>query len=206
MDKGGAAPAARRPDGHLGGHDVDIGTILGIVGLVLSVVLGVPPLYLERQRRRTHVRQVWARLEQLRQPLEGDMNSFVHQGGRLALRNGGHVPVWEIIVLEPHVVAGQDFSSLGPGEALEREVPEAAMRAVSDEAVTLQLRDSNGRTWQWTPLRQLLRQIPPPLTPLARLVQWTSRFWPDSWYRRFCRLPKPLQRFLWGYDPEGEDA
>lgn len=133
------------------------------------------------------------------------MHHLVRDGGHLVVRNAGEHPIWDVIVLEPAVLAPTDFTSIGPGEVRAIEIPERKMPEVNEDIVTLQVRDNHGRTWRWTPLEQRLDPIPPRITHLARFVQWTGRRWPQSWHRHFARLPKLGQRVLWGYDPEGRD-
>lgn len=50
--------------------------------------------------------------------------------------------------------------------------------------------------------RQRDQPMPPPITPLARLVQSIVVRLPERAQARFARLPKGLVVFLWGYDTE----
>lgn len=182
---------------------VDVWTAAGLILTSVSAVLAVPPCVVEWRRRRSHVRQVWVRLEPHLQPVGDDLRQRVRNGGALVVRNSGQQPVWNVIVMKPHGLAPMDFKSVGPGEVLTLDVPEAAMTL--SESVTVQVTDNYQRTWRWTPLEQQLEPIPPKLSLLPRVVQRTARHWPESLQDGFVRLLKSLQRVLWGYDPSGED-
>jgi hypothetical protein len=181
---------------------VEVDVVLGIL-TTLGVLLGAIPLIRAYRRSRSHVRQVWVRLEGCLSPVDDDIDNLVRDGGRLIVRNAGDHPVWDVMVHHPAALYMIHFDSIGPGEVLEREIPEARMASVREDTVTLQVTDNHQRHWRWTPLQQRLEPLPARQKPLPRLVQWTARRWPASWHEGFTRLPPRLQRALWGYDPAG---
>lgn len=173
------------------------GLVIGLVGLALGF-LSIPPLVLARRDRLSHVRTVWARAE----PIIGENGGWTHS--TLGVTNGSRWPVWDVVVIHPESESGADFSSVGPFESRTKTVDGDV--AVFPETITLQVTDSVMRTWLWTPEASTLTPIPPPITPLARLVQFSYRFFPEWLKERFVRLPDRALVFLWGYHPEHGDG
>jgi hypothetical protein len=167
------------------------------IGVVATLVLGVPPLWFAMRARRSHVRQLWVRAE----PIIDESGGW--QGGRVTITNGSDWPMWDVIIESPDM-GSMDFSSVGPGEFISRNV--SADLVPADELVTVQVTDARRRMWLWTPLSQVLSQIPPPTTPLAKLVQFIIRHSPELFVGRFHRLPESLLVILWGYHPERGDG
>lgn len=185
--------------------DVELGIGLSIVGVIVTVLLGVPPVWLEVKHQRSHVRLVSARVEPTWRPVDNDLSHRVLTGGRFTVVNAGPLPVWDVSVSHPNGLDAAYARRLGPGERYELDLPEAFLRNLDDGDmyVSLALCDAHRRNWLWTPEFDQLERAQPRITPLARLVQWSSRRWPEAWHDRFVRLPKPVLRVLWGYDPEG---
>lgn len=167
------------------------------IGVVVTVVLGVPPLWLAVRAKRSHVRQLWVRAE----PSVDESGAW--QTGRVTITNASAWPMWDVMVLSPEM-QGMDFTSVGPGEFVSRNV--SADLVPVDELVTVQVTDARGKVWLWTPLSQVLSQIPPPITPLAKFVQFIIRHSPELLHAQFHRLPDSLLVILWGYHPERGDG
>jgi hypothetical protein len=167
------------------------------LGLAVTVWLGLPPLLNMREEQRSHIRSVWARVEPV-------IDDGVWIGGRLTVVNGSRWPVWNVIVMDPASLHAEDFTSVGPGETRIRQISVERMDGIYDEAVTIQIRDSGGRLWFWTPETSTLSPIPRPVTLLQRLVQRVHAGLPGRAQDWFSRLPPRLIVYLWGYNPEGE--
>lgn len=170
-------------------------TVAGVVLGAVAVFLAVPPLVILYEDSRTHVRKVWARVE----PIIGDDGAW--QSGLITVTNGSGWPVRDVHVLYPPGLAAEDFESVGPGETRTRSVAVSRIQDHMTQAITVQVTDGRGRHWLWTPVANILSPIPPPINPLAKVVQWVmrGRRLPDWILRR-----RGLVIALWGYHPEGD--
>lgn len=182
-----------------------------IVGLVLTALgalgaLALVPSVRDYPERRRHVRTVRGRLVPTWHVTEATdhMTAKVLTGVYLEILNSGRWPVREVIVLNPACVATESRRELAAGESWTLDVPLHRARDEFGQPVALQLVDVREHMWRWTPALDELLPIPAPLPLHARFVQWTARhLWPRSAHAAFARAPKPMQRALWGYDPEG---
>lgn len=165
---------------------------LAVVSLGLGF-LAIPPLYLLYRDYTTHVRKVWARVE----PIVADDGEWL--SGLITITNGSAWPVRQVIVIHPPALVAEDFESVGPGETRTRSVAVSRIQDDITRALTVQISDVRGRLWLWTPIADTLSPIPPPISPLARLVQhlMSGRRLPDWILRR-----RWLVIALWGYHPE----
>ena len=102
----------------------------------------------------------------------------------------------------PLLVQAADITSVGPFESRTKVVD--GQVAVFPETITVQATDLSGQTWIWTPEASTLTPTPPPRTPLARVVQFSYRYFPEWLRKRFVRLPDRALVFLWGHHPSTE--
>lgn len=176
---------------------------LGLLGILTFV-----PRFRDHWDRRRHVRDVRTRMDPVWQFVEvtGASRARVLTGVRLVVFNSGKWPVRDVIVLHPPCVAGEDRDEIASGESWKLDLPLELAQDEYEQPVVLQLVDVRNRCWQWASAENELAAIPPPISPIARLIQWSARrFWPEHLHEKFIRLPKRVQRLLWGYDPEGEN-
>lgn len=170
------------------------------VGVGVTLVLGLPPLWVMFRNRRSHIRKLWARID----PVWED---GVRNGGWLLVTNGSDWPAWDVIVMTPDVLHATDFESVGPGEVRRRFISERELGSVIDQGVTVQVEDVRHKHWLWTPIAETLSPIPPPITPLAHIFQFVVRLLSDRWQTNFLgQLPHGLLILLWGYDPMGTES
>lgn len=178
--------------------------VLWTVPVILTILLGLPPLWLTWRSRRSHIRKLWARIEPVWE--SGERN-----GGWLILTNGSEWPAWNILVMAPEELDGTDFESVGPGEIRRLYIPEQKMGSIIDNVVTIQIEDIRQKLWIWTPIAQTLSPIPPPIPLLAKIIQFLVKELQDRQRTNFhtrllSRLPHGLVVLLWGYDPMGVET
>lgn len=173
---------------------------LWCIAVGVTLLLGVPPLWVMVRNHRSHIRKLWARID----PAWED---GVRNGGWLIITNGSDWPAWNVLVMSPDPLHATDFESVGPGEARRLFVSEQELGAVIDQEVTMQLEDVRHKCWLWTPIAETLSPIPPPITPLARSFQSLMKLLSDRRQITFLtQLPHGLLVLLWGYDPMGADS
>ncbi|WP_152916001.1 hypothetical protein [Arthrobacter sp. RIT-PI-e] len=174
----------------------------GVASIVVILVLGGPPAWLEIQRQRTHIRLVSARLDHRYEALDENPGHRFLTGADLTIVNAGNHQVRNITVLDPSQLLPHGVKRLGPGERYTTHLPAALVSQLETEpSITLRLEDAHGRMWRYSPTDLDLTPMPQPMTPLAYLVQASSLRWPQSWRPAFDRLPHRAQRILWGYIP-----
>ena len=182
--------------------------VLITVGIpsILLMVLVVPPLWLEFQRTRTHVRLISARIDHRWETPDGTLNHTPEHGillgADLAVVNAGRRPVRNVVLEQPAQLYGRTIKRLGPGERYTLHLPPPlAAHLDTEPSITMRLEDTHGKRWRWSPTDDTLSPSSPRTTPLAFLVQASADTWPQTWRDRFGRLPAPAQRILWGYLP-----
>lgn len=152
---------------------------LAVAGIVVTVALAVVAFYSptiwNRWRRRQQVREIWASIEEIWEPEEQDLHTKVLIGGRLVVRNPTPRPVKNVIVTEPAQIAAQDFDIIDPRTKAEIRLPTDLTNEIRDVPVVLQVTDSNGLVWRWTPSQTKAELLSKRMDMLSRADRWAAR-------------------------------
>lgn len=169
------------------------------IPVALTLLLGVPPLWMAWRDHRTHIRRVWARIETVWE--FETLEQATANGSRLVITNGSDWPIWNVRVEEPLMLL-TDFDSIGPHERVEVPINEPVASQIFANHVSLRLDDVRHNQWAWTPETQTIKRIGGFNHPIAWLTLRVVERWmdPDKVIDWIIQRPRWVSYVLWGWD------